>query len=650
MTSNDDLAPLEPLHTSIGLGEEKPASGGVKRDSAEPDTTANKDIASPGQVPSKRPRSRSSSQSEDAVSKKPKLNDPAPITTPIPALVPTPIPAPVAIPAPATSANGRQGLLKLPVELLDNVMEHLYHEKKGRQFLYDVTQVCKYLQAPAARPLYQHVAINIDQSPCQDASFMADTYLPCTLDQMKLHQTRTLTLSASNDEEVGYILAEFLMELRDVPLKELRLTDVSLSRKVDTYLQMLFDADSMPLKENLKELYLPWACDSIPQPHRMMDSSVNYTFQPTRRESKDALLVHGGGYKAMSHRNSETGTSVNMFRRVLGAFGFPTAQGFESVSWSMRWPEHDCANIFDMAPAPPPTIRCFNITHLSLGHFDFGHGFPQDTYTCINFSSIRRLELDDCQLLPRFLRHFMATGVSLQKLDVQNWDYAEELWEENPHGLEAFLASFSTLKDLKVVSLNPWQPDLARMISSHSDLESCDLSFGANSLNVGMLKKILAIRPNLKRLGFRHLMFGLPWKHDGFAGKIHGVTGAQITGFDNRFAAYAEVLANFSELETVVAYFEPFESDGGSSKEGPGGDNPPDDPMYQRLSDRILQEIRRVASKNGLGESKVATMVLHDKALPGEDLLGEEDVVDQNYYEREYKYKSGTSSKMSFLA
>ncbi|KAI4635841.1 uncharacterized protein J4E87_000798 [Alternaria ethzedia] len=249
MTSNDDLAPLEPLHTSIGLGEEKPASGGVKRDSAEPDTTANKDIASPGQVPSKRPRSRSSSQSEDAVSKKPKLNDPAPITTPIP--------APVAIPAPATSANGRQGLLKLPVELLDNVMEHLYHEKKGRQFLYDVTQVCKYLQAPAARPLYQHVAINIDQSPCQDASFMADTYLPCTLDQMKLHQTRTLTLSASNDEEVGYILAEFLMELRDVPLKELRLTDVSLTRKVDTYLQMLFDADQMPLKDNLKELYLP---------------------------------------------------------------------------------------------------------------------------------------------------------------------------------------------------------------------------------------------------------------------------------------------------------------------------------------------------------------------------------------------------------
>jgi len=165
-----------------------------------------------------------------------------------------------------------------------------------------------------------------------------------------------------------------------------------------------------------------------------------------------------------------------------------------------------------------------------------------------------------------------------------------------------------------------------------------------------MLKKVLAIRPNLKRLGFRHFMFGLPWKHDGFAGKIHGVTGAQITGFDNRFAAYAEVLANFAELETVVAYFEPHDSDCGSSKAGPGGDNPPEDPMYQRLSDRILQEIRRVANKNGLGESKVATMVLYDKALAGEDLLGEEDVVDQNYYEREYKYKSGTSSKMSFLA
>ncbi|KAI4649584.1 hypothetical protein J4E93_003904 [Alternaria ventricosa] len=649
MTQHGDEAQLERPQTSIGLEDETPTSAEAQGDSPDPDMTAHEDPAIPSQAPPKRPRSCSSSEPEDVVSKKPKLNDPAPVATFVPAPVATPVPAPVAIPVSTTPTNGPQGLLKLPAELLDEVMVHVRYGVKGRQHLYDVSLVCRSLQDHADRLLYEHVAIDIDQSPCQDASFMADTYLPCTLDKMKLYQTQTLSLSASNDKEVGYILAEFLMELRDVPLEELRLCHVSVTRKVDVYLQTLFDADT-PLKENLKELHLPWACDSIPQPHRMMDSSVDYTFQPTRRKSKEALMVHGSGYKAMSHRNTETGTSVNMFKRVLGAFGFPTAQGFESVSWSMRWPEHDCANIFNMAPAPPPAIRCFNITHLRLGHFDFGHGFPQDTYTCINFSSIRWLELDDCQLLPRFLKHFMASDVSLQKLDVQNWDYAEELWDDDPNGLEAFLASFSTLKDLKVVSLNPWQPDLARMIASHSDLESCDLSFGANSLNVGMLKKILAIRPNLKRLGFRHLMFGLPWKHDGFGGKIHGVTGAQITGFDNRFAAYAEVLANFSELETVVAYFEPFESDGGSSKAGPGGDDAPDDPMHQRLSDRILQEIRKVASKKGLGESKVATMVLHDKALAGEDLLGEEDVVDQNYYEREYKYMSGTSSKMSFIA
>ncbi|KAI4946584.1 hypothetical protein J4E91_007273 [Alternaria rosae] len=188
------------------------------------------------------------------------------------------------------------------------------------------------------------------------------------------------------------------------------------------------------------------------------------------------------------------------------------------------------------------------------------------------------------------------------------------------------------------------------MIASHSDLESCDLSFGLNFLNVGMLKKVLGIRPNLKRLGYRHFMFELPWKHDGFAGKIHGVTGAHIRGFDNHFAAYAEVLANFRELETVVAYFEPYDSDGGSIKSGSGGDAPPEDPMYQRLSDRILQEIRKVASKNGVAESKFATMVLHDKALAGEDVLGEEDVRDQNHYEREHKYEGGASGKMSFLA
>ena len=93
------------------------------------------------------------------------------------------------------------------------------------------------------------------------------------------------------------------------------------------------------------------------------------------------------------------------------------------------------------------------------------------------------------------------------------------------------------------------------------------------------------------------------------------------------------------------SFCRPWDIDGTSAKPDPGSDGTSEETMYRRLSDRILEKIRKVASKNGVAQSKVATVLLHDKALIGEyDPLPGKD----RHFKREYKYH-GTSAKIFFL-
>lgn len=494
--------------------------------------------------------------------------------------------------------------------------------------------MCKFkkLHISAVRSVYRDVVIDFDEHCVWDVA-----------SRMKKFCTKSLRLFGLDNDDVEYDLENLFHDLRNVPLKELQLPGLQATPKFCDIYQELFEDDS-PLKGSLKTLYLPWAVHNTPNIRPLVDSIVQYTFQPTGKDTKDAITISGGGYEASTIKPQQ-GTPVSLFGGILTAFGYPLGGEFESVSWIHAWPQPSCRTLFKMVPAPPPTVPFFGVTRLQLGQFDFSGAFPLDAYKSIDLSSVRMLELNDCQKLPLVLKQFMASTINIEKLEVTNWEFAEDQYKESPSGVEAFLASFTSLKHLKVITFTPWKPSLVRMIGSHPNLESCHLSFGENFTNVGMLKKVLAIRPNLKQLGFRHFMFGLPWKHDGFAGKIHGVTGAHIRGFDNHFAAYAEVLTNFSELESLVAYFKPYDNDGTSAKPDPGSDGTSEETMYGRLSDRILQKIRKVASKDGVAVSKVATVVLHDKALIGEyDPLPGKD----RHFKRKYKYH-GTSAKMVFL-
>ncbi|KAG9195463.1 hypothetical protein G6011_00584 [Alternaria panax] len=99
-----------------------------------------------------------------------------------------------------------------------------------------------------------------------------------------------------------------------------------------------------------------------------------------------------------------------------------------------------------------------------------------------------------------------------------------------------------------------------------------------------------------------------------------------------------------------VAYFEPHDSNGASTSTGSEETSPPESAMHQRLSGRILQHIRKAASKDDIAnDSKIKTVVLYDKALAGEDGIDEDDTVEQNYHEREFKYE-GDDVWMHFLA
>jgi hypothetical protein len=461
--------------------------------------------------------------------------------------------------------------------------------------------------------------------------------------------TDTLTLYTSDQEDAENTLDEFLKGLRDVPLRELILSGTSATPRVCARLQELFDGGSV-LKDRLMILQLPSAYDLAAGPRPMLDLLVQYTFRPSRTDTGDTLTVYGGGYKTLANRAREKSTQLSLFRGVLARFGYPIAGEFEIVSLRMRGPGHECANPFKMVAAPPPTVRFFSINRLRLDHFDFSHGFPLDTYKSIDFSSIRWLELLECQKLPLLLKHFMATDTKLETLELENWSFAEEQYKEDRNGVEAFLASFSTLQQLKILTLSPWQPDLAKMLSTHTGLESCDLSFGYNDITLVMLNKILAIRPHLKHLGYRHKLFELPWKHNAFGGQTHYRTGNHIKGFDAYFPAHAKVLAKFKQLEELALYFEPHVSDDSSSDESSEDESDFHHSTHKLVFDRILMWIREQASVDkSLEESKIEIVILHEKALAGEGVLDEDDVVPQSYYEREFKYER-REAKMRYLA
>ena len=183
--------------------------------------------------------------------------------------------------------------------------------------------------------------------------------------------------------------------------------------------------------------------------------------------------------------------------------------------------------------------------------------------------------------------------------------------------------------------------------SYHTKLESCDLSFGDKGLTGGMLRKIRTACPDLTRLGYRHDMFQLPRKHDSISGRTHGVTRKHIKGFDDYFPKYAKDLVHFANLESVVFNFEPYESDDSSTTDS-DSNNDSREEMHQRLALRILPHIEVAASNHSPERSKISTVVLHDKALAGEDVLGEEYVVSPSHYEREYK-GNGRGVQMRFL-
>lgn len=109
----------------------------------------------------------------------------------------------------------------------------------------------------------------------------------------------------------------------------------------------------------------------------------------------------------------------------------------------------------------------------------------------------------------------------------------EEIDLNDPYNMVAFLDSFSGLKTLKVITIHSWQPKIDKMLSTHNTLETCELSFGDYNVTAGMLAKIGKHCPHLKRLGFRHKYFHLPWTQKGLAVCARGVAKTHVLGFDD---------------------------------------------------------------------------------------------------------------------
>jgi hypothetical protein len=144
-----------------------------------------------------------------------------------------------------------------------------------------------------------------------------------------------------------------------------------------------------------------------------------------------------------------------------------------------------------------------HLTELALDHFALREIAP-GMFDSFVISSLRKLKIKQCTELPTLFRRLISSDykISIRVLEIDIIDYTEPFELLDPFNLQHFLASFHTLKTLRLRVATSWP--MTRIISalqSHKELESCNIFIGEKCLKFWNVQGMRTAHPMLRELG-----------------------------------------------------------------------------------------------------------------------------------------------------
>lgn len=201
-----------------------------------------------------------------------------------------------------------------------------------------------------------------------------------------------------------------------------------------------------------------------------------------------------------------------------------------------------------------------SVTVLKLCGLDFSGaaGTALDDLEKVDFSCLKELHLNSCgNLVGLFDKFMQVESLGLKTfVCVNDRLFREDHDDNHPPKIEDFLASFSGLSTLRLLSAGGWNMDFEKVLGTHGDLEEFILRLGRQNFPAYKLSTVHKMCPFLRVLGLQS---------SGSRREVRNSRGDME--FRSQIKDYARELAHFTCLEELEIIMETV-SDAGVSKGG----------------------------------------------------------------------------------